>query len=269
MRGYKGFLLSYIILLDAKFNNSRWIYWLECLRERHIPDTELPQIEFCESSAYGPGREVYRHIEKCIEYLSYKTGAWNALSLLLDWMLFGLGKVDYPKDISEEQHEWLYRNFNAGLLIKAPYDYWGDIICEEHSNGWNPTGFYPTPHNISKMMAEMTMGDTKQNKGIFSTVLDPAVGTGRMLLEASNRSIFLFGQDIDRMVLKACHINLFLYAPWAAMPVESIEEPPYYRIPERASMAAEAALLLAMQLNEEIGGRQNIIPSKKKTKEAA
>jgi hypothetical protein len=269
VREYKGFLIPYIILLDAQFNNGRWIYWLECLRDRHIPDNGLPQIEFCDSSAYGPSKEVHRHIEKCIEYLSYKTGAWNALSLLLAWILFGLGKADYPKDISEDQHEWLYRNFNAGLLIRAPYDYWGDIICEKHSNGWNPNGFYPTPHSICKMMTQMIMGDTNQHKGIFSTVSDPAVGTGRMLLEASNRSIFLYGQDIDHMVLKACHINMILYAPWAAMPVESIEEPPYYRIPEKASIAAEAALLLVSQLNEEIGGRQNIVPIKEKKKEAA
>lgn len=50
-------------------------------------------------------------------------------------------------------------------------------------------------------------------------VCDPCVGTGRMLLHASNYSMRLYGQDVDNMVLTICLINGALYAPWLSFPL--------------------------------------------------
>jgi hypothetical protein len=49
-------------------------------------------------------------------------------------------------------------------------------------------------------------------------VCDPCVGTGRMLLAASNYSYRLYGCDIDGTVIKATLINGYLYAPWLVKP---------------------------------------------------
>jgi hypothetical protein len=45
------------------------------------------------------------------------------------------------------------------------------------------------------------------------------VGSGRMLLHASNFSFNLWGQDIDPLTIAMCKINGALYAPWLAFPL--------------------------------------------------
>lgn len=55
----------------------------------------------------------------------------------------------------------------------------------------------------------------------LKSVLDPCLGTGRMLLHASNHSLVLYGCDIDPLVLLGAKINGALYAPWAAFPLTS------------------------------------------------
>jgi hypothetical protein len=49
-------------------------------------------------------------------------------------------------------------------------------------------------------------------------VLDPAVGSGRLLLHASNYSYCLYGCDIDPLVAAICRVNAVLYVPWLAFP---------------------------------------------------
>ena len=48
---------------------------------------------------------------------------------------------------------------------------------------------------------------------------DPCVGSGRMLLHASNVSLALSGQDIDPLAVAMCQINGALYAPWLSFPL--------------------------------------------------
>src|SRR5262249_37835543 len=51
------------------------------------------------------------------------------------------------------------------------------------------------------------------------SVSDPCVGSGRMLLHASNFSFRLFGQDIDPLAVAMCKLNGALYAPWLSFPL--------------------------------------------------
>lgn len=53
------------------------------------------------------------------------------------------------------------------------------------------------------------------------TVCDPCVGSGRMLLHASNHSVCLYGCDIDPICARITSINGVLYAPWFAFPFSS------------------------------------------------
>jgi len=65
-------------------------------------------------------------------------------------------------------------------------------------------------------MAQMVYGQGDQRA---TTVCDCCLGTGRMLLAASNYSMRLYGQDIDGLVLKIAKINGALYAPWLCWPL--------------------------------------------------
>ena len=246
---YRGWLIPYLINGDLMFNNARWLFWLRCLRDRHIPNEELPRITFIPSSGDPKVLAARRHIEKAIDYIAYKTGAWDALQTLMEWLLWGLGQTgaEFPQ-LNEEQHMWLYKYFQLGLLQETPHDYWGDIIAERKGNGdWNRNAFYPTPENIVQFMTEMTVGDPDE-KGIFRTALDPCLGSGRFAMYLSNKLIFIYGNDIDPVVIKAALINMNLYAPWVALPAEPRDNPPYYYIPDSAAHAAEARLIVAGQM---------------------
>jgi hypothetical protein len=123
--------------------------------------------------------------------------------------------------LSEEVNERLYRQVNLGPILERPYDYLGDLVAEGKSNGWNPTAFYPTPHNVAELMIRMTMADKREDgrDPRLLTVDDPCVGSGRLLLHASNISLCLYGQDIDPLAVAMCKINGALYAPWLSFPL--------------------------------------------------
>jgi hypothetical protein len=249
---YRGWLIPYLINGDLIFNNARWLFWLRCLKDRHIPNEELPQIKFIPSSGDPKVTAVRKHIEKAIDHIAYKTGAWDALQSLMSWLLWGLGQsnLEFPR-LNEEQHMWLYKYFQLGLLQETPHDYWGDIIAERKGNGdWNRSAFYPTPENVVQFMTEMTVGDCNE-KGIFKTALDPCVGSGRFGMYLSNKLIFIYGNDIDPVVIKAALINMNIYAPWVALPAEPRVNPPYYYIPDSVAQAAEARLIVAGQMYRE------------------
>jgi hypothetical protein len=106
-------------------------------------------------------------------------------------------------------------------LLERPHDYLGAYIAEGKARGWSPTGFYPTPHNVVECMVRMTMHDTSAEgrDSRLTSVCDPCVGSGRMLLHASNYSLCLFGQDIDPLAVAMCKVNGALYAPWLSFPL--------------------------------------------------
>lgn len=246
---YKGWLIPYVIVGDYAFNNGRWVWWLNCLANGHIPKEPLKKIHFV-SPGDPSTRQVAKHIVTAIENIGYRRGNWQALTILMDWILWGLGEGEFP-DIDEETHMWLYRYFQIGQLQKFPNDYWGDIISEHMGNGWNPTAFFPTPLSVAAMISLLSVSETDP-KAPFLTVIDPCVGTGRMLMCASNHALFLYGCDIDPVIIKAARINLHLYAPWGALTANYIDESPYYEIPDAVSTVARNRLIVASQMLKEI-----------------
>ena len=169
-------------------------------------------------------------LHKCLD------ANWNyRLPDFLDWILWGFGEAmnengDQPKIDSKTNEKW-YRLFNLGLLLTNPTDYWGELYSETKGRGsWNRTGFYPTPQNVCNMICKMTMQsdlDKAEKNGQDTrilSVMEPAVGTGRMLLEASNYSVNLWGMDVDRVCVNATKINGFLYAPWMVRPAPWLQK---------------------------------------------
>jgi len=82
---------------------------------------------------------------------------------------------------------------------------------------WNPHAFYPTPHPVVEFMVRLQMGEATGDMRA-KTVCDPAVGSGRMLMHASNYSLRLYGVDIDPTLVKVTLVNGALYAPWILRP---------------------------------------------------
>jgi N-6 DNA Methylase len=123
--------------------------------------------------------------------------------------------------LDEKVSEKLYRQVDLTPLMQTPWDYLGDLVATSKARGWNPTGFYPTPHPVVECMVRLTMQDTWEEGRDPRTmsVCDPCVGSGRMLLHASNYSLNLHGQDIDPLAVSMCLINGALYAPWISFPL--------------------------------------------------
>jgi hypothetical protein len=214
---YRGWLLAYVILIHEQCPNvaNRWGYYLRTLEGGKLLDEPIPQITF------GPADpRVFARLHEWSALIGHDFGGWSDFRVLLDWLLWGLALSKEKPPLSEPVHEKLYRAVNIGPLLERPYDYLGEFVAQGKASGWNPTAFFPTPHNVVELIVRMTMTDNHKD-GVdpkLRTVNDPCVGSGRMLLHASNQSLRLFGQDIDPLAIAMCKINGALYAPWLAFP---------------------------------------------------
>jgi hypothetical protein len=146
----------------------------------------------------------------------------KAWSVFVDWLLWGLGSAlidKFPTEISEEISWYWYTHFDMSLLLLHPTDYmaWGSCELANMSHSGNANGYFPTPMPICIMMSKLTqMQIQAPDKDIRSKVIDPCLGTGSMLLEASNHSLRLYGQDISLDMVKMSTVNAWLYIPWLA-----------------------------------------------------
>lgn len=213
-RTCKGWFQPYLFIIDSMFSR-RWAYWTEVLLTSEAGP--IPQISFSEAR----DKETLKMLSDCLD-VRYSTGDDMSFTGFLEWLLWGFGDIDGRNDqINDRTNEALYRRFNLGLMLKNPSDYFGYIKCENRGRGKDPLGFFPTPHNVCELMARMTYGDRDPEKMKWTTVCDPCVGTGRMLLHASNFSLNLMGNDIDRSCVFASKVNGYLFVPWLVKPLPS------------------------------------------------
>jgi hypothetical protein len=228
---YRGWLLPYIIQLHERVPAvaDRWGYHLRTLEAGKLLAEAIPQI------AFGPpDNKVSSLLHDWSRLIGQDCGGWSDFRILLDWMCWGLSLAHDEPHLSDEVNEQLYRQVDLTPLLETPHDYLGGYVATGKSRGWNPTGFYPTPHNVVECMVRMLWHDTTQDGHDPRTrsVCDPCVGSGRMLLHASNVSLCLFGQDIDPLAVAMCKINGALYSPWLSFPLPEsilgthIEPPP-------------------------------------------
>jgi type I restriction-modification system DNA methylase subunit len=116
-------------------------------------------------------------------------------------------------------------------------DFLGAMYMQlELGNHW--TGQFFTPYCVSKMMAQITMGELKkqvEQKGWVS-ICDPCIGGGAMLMAAANTAkemgvnyqnhMLFVGQDIDRIVGMMAYIQLSLLGcPGYIVIADSITNP--------------------------------------------
>lgn len=215
---YRGWLLPYVQGMHlAGLAGNRWGYYLRTLEAGKLLDEPVPKVLFG-----APDRKVISDLEKWPQLIGWDMGGWSDFQNFIDWLSWGLALCGEEPRIEDGKQEKLYRGVNLGPMMQTPADYLGMYISERKANGWNPSAFYPTPMEVCHLMVEMTMHDEvhagKRDLRTLS-VLDPCVGTGRMLLAAGNHSMNLWGMDIDRLVCQCTKINGALYCPWMTFPL--------------------------------------------------
>lgn len=204
-----GWLRPYLVELDWMFLR-RWDYWLRTIEAREVLSEPIPQIEWSGSGHTEPEK----NLKACIDFGFYRFSR-QSFSLFVEWLLFGFGDYsvkEMPRQIEPNVNAFWYKTFNLGLFLKHPHDYLGAYAVELYGKGHNnPTAYFPTPMNISVFMAKMLFCE----KDKTASVCDPCVGSGRLLMVASNYSLNLYGVDIDYSILNVCKVNMWMYVPWA------------------------------------------------------
>jgi len=210
-----GWLLPFLLLAeDALW--GRWNHWHEMMLAGRIIGS-IPVINW--ESNPAARRMLEASLNSITQHGSWQGwGSWQVFDYFMDWLLYGLGHSGQPQPPEEPlgcsgASDRLYQVFNLETLLAWPHDYLGEILAENRHG--QHLGFYPTPMEVARMMAAMTVGGEDAR---CKSVCDPCVGTGRMLLAASNHSYRLYGCDLNPTVLKATLVNGYLYAPWLVKP---------------------------------------------------
>jgi hypothetical protein len=158
-----------------------------------------------------------QNFESVMEKLAVRYGTHRIFSDFLTLVVcaFSLGKEEekYLSVIRKynKQEANLFAEALAKLVIEMTgdgaglVDVLGSFFQERINFGRNGQFFSPQP--ICDMMTYMT-GPVKQG----NRILDPACGSGRMLLAAakSNRNALFYGADVDENCAKMTVINLYL-----------------------------------------------------------
>lgn len=216
-----GWLLPYLLSAD-EFLWQRWHHWFETMSAQRVIG-EIPKIEWTRHDA------SFKMLDRSLSCVSKNGewrgwGSWTAFDYFMDWLLYGFGHQGQP-ELPEEREGYngasdrLYQVFNLETLLAYPFDYFGEILAENHHG--RHIGFYPTPMELCELMAVVTVGEEDART---KSVMDPCVGTGRMLLAASNHSYRLYGCDINPTVIKVTLVNGFLYAPWLVRPFPFLDQ---------------------------------------------
>lgn len=210
-----GWLLSFLLLAEDTLW-GRWQHWHDTMLAGRIIGS-IPVIDW--ESNPAARRMLEASLNSITTHGSWQGwGSWQVFDYFLDWLLFGFGRRGQPVLPAEPADftgasERLYQVFNLETLLAWPHDYLGEILAENRHG--QHLGFYPTPMTVARMMAAMTVGGEDART---KSVCDPCVGTGRLLLAASNHSYRLYGCDINPTVIKATLVNGYLYAPWLVKP---------------------------------------------------
>jgi hypothetical protein len=220
-----GWMLPYLLAADD-FTWKRWSHWHDLMQAGKIGGNAIPQIQWC-SHGSPAARKMRERSLDCITHDGNWKGwsSWSYFNYLMEWLLYAFGhpgQNEEPQEPSgaEGASNRLYQIFNLETLLAYPYDFFGDILAENQHG--RRAGFFPTPMNVVEAIVRMTILDDDART---KTVCDPCVGTGRMILVASNYSYRLYGADIDGTVIKATLVNGYLYAPWLVKPFPFLDGP--------------------------------------------
>jgi hypothetical protein len=216
-----GWMLPALLHLDDCLW-GRWNYWARCHEaDGHLPKEPIPRIEFLTVPHPATRRMLEISLDCIPQHGSWRTwGGWTYFDYLLAWLLFGLGhkgQCELPTEPAgcTGASNRLFQIFALDALLLWPHDYFGCLLTENAFG--RSQGFYPTPHNVCEFMTQILCDEERDMR--TETVCDPCVGTGRMLLHASNHSLRLYGMDMSETVCKATLVNGYLWALWLVRPI--------------------------------------------------
>ena len=232
-----GWFAHYLLEAEARIN-GRWPYWAEILTSGTIGQTPIPRLHFGmvgvegeRTIAYGEDVERNHMLGRCgtrgearsnLEWAfsrAFDQGA--SLSDLIEWWLFAFGSKTVPEKprLEARAEAAMYCGVELHRLLAHPGDWAAHIATLYYGDNrrYNAHAWFPTPINIAELMVRMQFGDASEQDFRCATVNDPCCGTGAMLLPASNYSLRLYGQDIDRTMCRLCEWQAWLYVPWLAI----------------------------------------------------
>lgn len=128
------------------------------------------------------------------------------------------GQLFYQLD---HKFEWLFedsrlaeavmKTYNPKLLQSDYYDHLGQMYLDKivSKDQAMRRGIFLTPMNVADAMAKMTIPETQKSMNI----LDPAVGSGRLLMAAHKKApgARLFGVDIDLRLVRIAFANFAIH----------------------------------------------------------
>ena len=176
-------------------------------------------------------------IARCLDAIpNHGAGGWQGWSsdtyfrFFLEWMLFGFHHAGQPEPPTEPggcagASDRLLKTLDLALWQANPYDYFGDLLAQNTYG--KKQGFFPTPHSIADFLTQIILPNGIDAR--TQSVCDPCVGTGRLLLHASNHSLRLYGQDIDGLMCRATLVNGYLFMPWLVKPLPFLDGAQYDR----------------------------------------
>jgi hypothetical protein len=234
----RGWLLPYLLALDVidspednYHGHGRWAYWLRTCERCQVPEGDIPQIHF----TARPDEPDKKHVKDVLEFHVQRYGSWydDSWLLFVRWLLHGFGRRDMEQDVEripEDTRNFWYEQFNLGILLRSPIDWsafviQGGLTRSYKGHRWaKSTGFFSTPMSVVNMMVGMLFSEKDKEENKISSVIDPCVGTGSMLLSASNHSLRLYGCDIVPDLCLCTELNGWLWMPWLVyMPTEMSE----------------------------------------------
>jgi hypothetical protein len=210
---------------------------------KKIPNEPWPQIAFVDDHD-GRARKL---LGRCLRPFTDAS-----LDDLLKFLLHKFGHKDFEQLPVRKHHadHW-EKAFDLDEALCLDRDLFGDYYSEVIGKGLRDgTGYFPTPQNISELISILVLAECK----LTDSVNDPCVGSARMLLSASNKSLFLSGMDINPTCIRMTLINGYLFAPQIAM-----SPPPEIRSKGRTHVIPRNTLLqLSAELQEVIGGENSL-----------
>ena len=184
----------------------------------------MNQVQLKRFAKKPPKKMLYRILHEIELKRHYgRMRSWELLvEQLAKWLVrnndIGLSKTGTVKafeGLSLEEDE-LYKHVSHLLkpyVVAAksnPWDYLGEVYIEQ---GLVAPGQNMTPKGVVDFMLKMTYPE-KVTK--VTTQLDPCVGTGRFLIEASvlmpDAPLILFGIEINLSLYRACLVNMAMFS---------------------------------------------------------
>lgn len=218
--------------------SPRW-RWLAYLSLYGRPPKEpYPQIHFVDDHDHQGQRLVEAYLTPFCDV---------GINELLYFLLHRFGWLEcenLPLTI-KSIHVDHWETFDLGAAIALERDFFGDFYSEvigQHLRAGS--GYFPTPMSVCQMIANMTLVEAD----LFHSVHDPCVGSGRMLLAASNRSLFLSGVDINPICIRMTLANGFLFAPQIVHPPPATLQKPNRK--KQTIIPRETLLRLSRELHE-------------------